>query len=248
MNVNYLSVVAESGGSTPSTLLDGLLGYWKLDETSGSTAYDSVGSNNATLGAGSSFVSSGKINYGIENTSTTTGYLVIPQATLMNKLTDEFTLSLWIKFDTLATDRGDDIDIFSSLSSGNTAIEILLAGSTNRIVAYIRSSGGSWHTTKGPIISDTTNWMHFVYMVKGQGVNPVIFINNVDVTSSSSALGFDIPNIDYAGGSFISNLNTWGSNHAIDGRFDELAMWDRFLTGDELAELYNLSNGNQYPF
>ena len=247
MNVNYLSVTASQGPAAGSTLLDNLLGYWKLDETSGSTSNDEVGSNDATLGAGCSFTSSGKINYGVDFTSSTTGVITVPQAVLMNQLTDKFTLSMWIKFDTLSSGLAYECDLFSSLSSGATAIEILMA-SNDRIIAYIRSSGGIWHSCNGPIITDTTNFMHFVYMVNGQGYPPKIYINNVDVTSSSANLSFNIPNIDNANGSFIGNLNNVGSQHAIDGRIDELAFWSRDLTSGEMAELYNSGSGNQYPF
>ena len=65
----------------------GLVGYWKLDETSGTTASDSAGSNNGTVN-GSTFTT-GKINNSLSFNGTS-DYVSIPR---MNY--DEITISAW---------------------------------------------------------------------------------------------------------------------------------------------------------
>jgi hypothetical protein len=80
------------GTAGASTLLNGLVGYWKFDETSGTNLADATaGSHNATLGSGT-VNQTGKIGKAV--TYNNTGYATIPYAAF-SSITDKETISFW---------------------------------------------------------------------------------------------------------------------------------------------------------
>ena len=79
--------------ATPSSSLVNLSDYWRFDEGFGMTAYDSVGTNNGTLGPGCSWTT-GVINGAISLNGTTGAYVSYPSG-LVSQLTN-FTVSAWV--------------------------------------------------------------------------------------------------------------------------------------------------------
>src|SRR3989338_5105623 len=72
---------------TRADIVTGLVSHWKMDETSGTTATDSVGTNTGTV-SGATFTA-GKIGNALSFNGTT-NYVSVPR---MNY--DEITLSAW---------------------------------------------------------------------------------------------------------------------------------------------------------
>ncbi|TDO25395.1 HYR domain-containing protein [Sediminibacterium goheungense] len=109
--------VCVGGSSTLSTQSNGLVGYWKMDEGSGSTVTDYSG-NNLTgyfrgnpswSNAASIPASSGSINMG---TGYNSNYIEVNDASVINTMQSKFTIEAWIKMDGTKTDntiidRGD---------------------------------------------------------------------------------------------------------------------------------------------
>src|SRR3954469_7043915 len=76
-----------------------ILHEWKLDETTGSFALDSVTSTNSTIG-GTSNWTSGKINNAFKTTGSTLGYVNAGNVAVSSS----FSLSFWVKPEDVSLD------------------------------------------------------------------------------------------------------------------------------------------------
>jgi len=89
-----IMVLLMGAGSTWADFTDGLVAYWRLDEGSGDTAYDSAGSNNGTLMNGPVWTT-GKINGALEFDGED-DYVDIADSDVFT-LNEAYTLSAWIR-------------------------------------------------------------------------------------------------------------------------------------------------------
>src|SRR4030095_11249083 len=72
--------------------------YWRLDETSGTSATDSTGGRTGTYTGGDTLNPTGALSDGADNagsTNGTTGYVAVPYAAALNPA--QFTLEAWAK-------------------------------------------------------------------------------------------------------------------------------------------------------
>src|SRR6056297_3157776 len=77
-------------------LATNLVSYWKFDETTGSTAYDNVASNDGSIN-NLSIDETGKINTAFEWADRTAArYVSIPSDSSLNYTNNTFTYSLWV--------------------------------------------------------------------------------------------------------------------------------------------------------
>jgi hypothetical protein len=218
-------------------LLEGLVAYWKLDETSGTTATDAT-SNGHTGEFDGSFPPtwiSGKINNGIMINGSPDGdqdsFLNVSGSDDFDFGAGDFTYAFWMK-------PGNTSGKYSPIntgypSAGSFLIEFTIADDT--VGLYI---GGSGAYLK-PVIITPGTWYHVVtrrigtqleMFFNGTSLDPVTFTGNVACPS-------------------ILRIGTFGSAQTIDGVMDEIGVWKGHgLTDAEIIKLYNEGDGLQYPF
>ena len=206
-------------------LINGLISYYKADVDGtflDETANDYDGTiNNATFDA------SGKINgcYDFNGSNASIAISGI-QAGLGNA----GTISLWVNTDDVA-----DGYMFEHFETNDRLYLIFTTGGNIRI-GYKSATA----TTTGLGLSVST-WYHIVLTWNGNNynlyVNDVAKLNKTD--SGASAWGTTNP---YQLG------KSWNNSNYLDGRVDELGIWDREITSGEITSLYNSGTGLQYPF
>lgn len=216
-----------------SKLTDNLVSYWKLDETSGNAA-DSVGSNTLT-NTGVVYNTSGKINNGAvfvdsENDKLTkSGPATVSGASSVagwiypTALSDAVTRLFWNSRS--PTDYGLDIQIYDSK------------------LRFDIGNGSSWLSNTDVTYDFVTNtWYHIVFAFAA--TNSVdIYINGVKVNTTAftgTPLICDANHDIYLG----SESSTTG----FDGTIDEVGLWSRQLTQNDVEILYNKGFGRTYPF
>jgi hypothetical protein len=238
--------------TTPVSLLNNLLSYWKLDESAGNMAADAVGSWPLSFVGSPTWSTSGKINNSIDFGTTSARYLEKTGVNSGNKNT--FTLAAWIYL----TDGSADAEYIMGMNSGETAIN---AGAAEVKLTLVTDNNLSaqYHTANGFVgpmqrISGTTIELNTWYHVAG-------VINNGDIALYINGVS---DNTNPVTNSLNSNLNfsngrvTVGQARLYDGAYiptrwfkgkiDEAAIWDRALTSDEVVSLYNNGSGLQHPF
>jgi hypothetical protein len=116
------------------------------------------------------------------------------------------------------------------------------------------------YEASSPIVSLVTpsnsisynQWCHGVVTVGSEGTH--IYINGNDQTltevqgtASSAAFFDDIKNIDSAVIGTSKRSNAYQSNRMFNGKIDEVRVYNRALSEDEVKQLYQTGEANQNP-
>lgn len=232
-------------GSTqpPSTLLDDLLAYWKLDDVSG-PAYDATSTTEgAVMRARNNayFLSAGVCNSGV-NFSPTDAMLYCTSTSLLNPTGDEYTISAWINYNLTGYDRTIFRGSLSSAPYNN--LHIYINSWANAISFAVETSTGSagYDDDTRPLSANT--WYHVVCVAPGIGGKPRIYLNDVSTESDQT----QTETLVHANGEYVIGNAYDGAGAQFGGNIDEIGVWDRVLTEAEIAELYNSGKGLSYPF
>lgn len=214
---------AAFGSSSDKWLSDGLVGYWKMDD-SGATAIDSSGNGHdgsvtsATVTDG--VYGNGKNFDGIDDIIT-----ISSQPTF----TSEVTVSAWVYW-----------------SAGNSAWGLI--GSPceepwyswglrpHQFVVRTSSNPGSLTTAGDSIVYD--EWEFLTGTYDGSYVK---FYRNGQLIQSTSGTG----SISYSGSYNVIDMGGWRSNadHWMDGKIDQVRIYNRVLSPKEVRDLYNRAPG-----
>ena len=210
--------------------------HWKFDEGTGSVAYDSSGSNNATV-HGASWTSSGKIG-GALSFDGSNDYVAVGVNENFTSLSS-YTVNAWVKFSAI----DDDEPVFS-LSDSSTSNSEWMQLNFNRNYNDIRSqgvynNGGSGFNTaeSQDNIITTSTWFNVAWVIDGN--NMYIYKDGVEVASS---LGIDPPKPSKINGidrivigarSRYTSLDMY-----FDGVMDEIVIWNRALDNNEISFVY----------
>lgn len=230
--------VFDPGPTARNGLLNALVAYWKLDETTG-TRNDSHSSNHLADN-GSVGYDTGKISNAAVFAAGK--YLSLDDNAALSAGDIDFTWSAWV----YATSKPAYFSrIISKRSAAtNACYDISWEVDIDRLAFAIFSSGGTFAITKattfGSLPLNTWCWLCAWHDSVGNTVN--IQINNGTV--NSVATGTVVPNNSTA--QFrIGDLQQTGSREWV-GRIDEVGFWKRVLSADDRTALYNAGAGLAY--
>ncbi len=212
--------------STEVTDLYGLVGYWKLDETSGTTAADStLNANNGTytggvmLNAAGPYPGSGAIAAEFDGNN---DYVSIPDnATL--KPTSALSVTGWVRGD--AWGAGSYVNIILRKGEGNPNNWQLSIADGNAALYLDDSDGGGVRSTT---TLNTGQWYHVAATWDGTQVK--IYVNGLLETTQvrSGTISTDTRPV-YLGGRSGTDL--------FDGRIDDVRLYNRALSPEEIAAM-----------
>lgn len=217
-------------------LTDNIISYWKFDESSGN-AIDSVGeANNGTLNTVTQNVA-GKINTAYDFTVNKTSYVDCGAADGTLDITgDDITLAAWIYHEGVDAQSW----VISKMGTGTGAYAMYVNGDDDLVFTGDTGTGWSGHT--GDAAVPINAWSFVVATYNGTWVNT--YVNGTTKGTPVARTG-----------NFISTAKTlkigwedaWNSQGFV-GKIDEVAVWDRALSDEEIVELYNDGDGLSYPF
>lgn len=222
-------------------LTDNLVGYWKLEETSG-TRYDvtsndhdltdenTVGSGTGKIGIAASFVRTNNEKLYISDS------LGIPN-------NGDITISAWFNLASLPAAASGKVYTIAGWSTTG-------AGNGYKNLAYGDYSGRKLFVQNNydnicqyAIVLSTGVWYHLAFsMSAATAYACVLYFNGVAIGSQKgggapiSSTMFSIGDEPYA-----------TANH-FDGLIDEVGCWNRVLSANEIAALYNNGLGLSWPF
>ncbi|MDB0031616.1 hypothetical protein N9E34_09120, partial [Opitutales bacterium] len=224
---NYSVVVSNDFGSVESgivtvqvsdALMNGLVGWWKFDETNGTLAIDSsVNGYHGNLFNGPTW-STGKID-GALSFDGVDDRVLIP----VPKPSFPFSFSIWIR------------------SNSNNPQGIIDTSPNNHNVLRIHPNGGSFEWwDESPIfnLNVTANqWQLIVIQINHTGTLRILtyYLNGNFIGSYSSqnnnTVGWTVP--------VLGDVNN-GSGGRYNGLLDDVRIYDRALSAAEVQALYNL--------
>ncbi len=226
-----------------------------LYNSSNGTQYQS-GSFGLTQSSLDSFGTSHGINVGgvtyttgkVGNSFTfngTNAYVNFPTNSWNSTVGTDFSISLWVKFTSTATQT-----IISNMSSPSinnwSGWEIRLI--SGRPIIHMWNNAGVAVGPQGSVIS-TNTWYHIVATRK-KGSRTRIYMNGsleqTDTTNTNdpSINGTYYPNIGHLQYASSGHWNYMANGSLIDS----VNLWNREISADEVTQLYNSGTGTQYPF
>jgi hypothetical protein len=221
-----------------SSLLNGLISYWKLDEYSNgsfpSTRMDSFGTNHLSDHINTNSIS-GKINNGaLFNGSV---WLEHDSNSSLSIGGTSFTIDFWLKADLF-----NNICIAKLTNTGIGEFQIGVMDPGKVYFELWKNVGVIGTVTSNTIANLSVSLQYIqVYYDKDLGKVGIIVNNGTPVESNTS----DIPSSTSV--SFtIGSRSDGGSKYR--GVVDEVGFYKRRLTIDETTSRYNSGNGLSYPF
>lgn len=218
-------------------ITDNLVVYWPLEESTG-TRLDLQGSNDLT-DVDSVGVAAGKVGLAADFT---TGYLTASNSSDLQLGGTDFTISLWAKFVTFGS---FSTTLVSKRDTGNTAYEwwIDARDGSPDYLRFIVFSGGTPYIVGAQGSTDATTgvWYHIVARWNNTTKLQELIINDgTPVTATRTGVTIN-NNTDPV---WLGQAQHGGSITKHNGRTDEVAIWKRVLTDEEVTWLYNSGYGN----
>jgi RHS repeat-associated protein len=237
-----------TGSDYPSAVLDsGPQSYWRLDETSGTSAAGSVLANesadnatytNVSLNATRSPLAGEPSSVGAVSFDGTNAYARIPAS-----LGDDgavMSVSLW--FDTGSANDvllSQSADPITDSSSTNPYTPILYVGADGKLRAGFAGTGTPLSSTSAV---DNSTWHNVV--LTSTGSQETLWIDDSQVASTSVTVTPFVEPYMYLGAGFLGGSNPDEANAGktpaasfYSGALSDAAIWDRALTGGELSTL-----------
>lgn len=217
-----------SASVASAQLTKGLALYLEFDETSGDVVKDSSGNKNDGKIIGTTVKRvSGKFGGGVEIDATQGNYVQVPNSPSLNP-TDEITITVWLNLAEAGGNRrilqkgtpGSDDQYRLLLEGGGTFFRIHIRGLTP--VDRIQTTG----------LFSLNEWHHAAGVYDGKKMR--IYLDGKE-TASADATG-KIPVVD--GPMFIGTK--WQNAPSGDywkGKMDEVMVFSRALSADEIAKL-----------
>lgn len=226
------------GGSNPPKCDQTCVGWWKLDEKSGTAAADASGKQrNNLLDVNTVTSTTGKVGNAAQFTATNSEYLSLEDNANLSTGNIDFTVAAWVYMDSKS-----GYNIFVSRESGGSSsadreYNVFYNPATDRFIFSLFGSSRidvSANTFGSP---STGTWYYVVAWHDAAADTVNIQINDGTVDSVST------------GGVAPSDTNRpfrigeTDSAYYMDGRIDEVGFWKRVLASGERSTLYNSGNG-----
>jgi len=206
----------------PDSMGEGLVGWWKLDETSGKDAEDSSGNGN-----------DGRLNnmLGDEWTTGNVGgclafdgnndYVDCGDDESLN-LTDQITLSAWVWHDAFITGQ---VERYVTVKS---EIAVIRKESDERLHFYVNTDGSLRHLWSGDVLMEGY-WYH----VAGtwDGITQRLYLDGVEIDNQTPG--------GVLGGTF-SGVELCSPTESLNGLLDDVRIYNRALSAGEIASLANI--------
>lgn len=212
----------EKHASWTTSLNVDLIAYFKLNETSGTTSIDSIGTFNLTESGTSSTPNHAGIINGSWDFNTNNDFLVssINTGIVGNNAR---TISGWVNPDSIATGQ------LMGIGFGSDNDEFAL-GWNSTLGIYLTAFGAN--DLQGNGVMNVSNWS--MLTVTYDGSNLSLWFNGAYDSSKTATLTTINEKIR------ISTRESWGTG--ANAKIDEVSIWNRSLTSSEITQLYNDGN------
>jgi Concanavalin A-like lectin/glucanases superfamily len=228
-------------GKGVDDVLNGLVAWWKLDETSGAAADDAVGANDGTLQNGPVWTTDGRVNGGL-NFDGTNDYVSVADAGAFTPTTSGFSTSAWVYFRSLEVSgsqtRGSIVNKMHPACSGQWEWGLYAyagnsSGNAPLTFATMTSAGSDLSVAADTVNLTFNRWYHVAGTVDANGVARLYVDGTLVATGPSAA--FPTNTIQPVNiGKHCGSGNQWEHN----GFIDDVRIYNRTLSAAEVMKIY----------
>jgi len=223
---------------------EGLVSCWEFDETEGTTAYDAHNSYNG-INYNAIINQPGRIDKCYDYDGTTSYVRVSTDDFDFNPLTESYTISFWIKSSDPShiTDRPCLITYWNYMSGFPYPFKFQVEPATDGDLGGVVYNGDYVIKVFVPGGHIWDGSWHLVVMVNNHTTGKVyIYSDDADLEDSNS-ITFETYTPRYNNYLLIGAASL---SRYYDGKIDQIAIWNRALTEDQISALYNSGNGKPY--
>jgi len=227
--------LGENSGGGGGFLLSSssLVGWWELDEGSGTTANDSSGSGNTGTLTDGPIWTNGVAGFALKFDGTN-DYVNVAHASSID-MTGPFTVSTFARFDSLSSPNGWEAGLVAKGATETEWARYALAFSGNDGSIFLYSGDGyspqSITSTQKVVVA---RWYHLVGLLRGTGANQAeIWIDGVKTGEGT----LNYPS-SHSGDLYIGRWRAPDFN--FNGRLDDVRLYDYAISSNDVAALYNL--------
>jgi hypothetical protein len=211
-------------------ILRSIIHRWRFDEGTGSSVEDSIGSNNGTVGGGTSWGEGQVGTYsgdfdGVDSVVVCSG---------VANMTENYSATAWIKTTTSAEGAIIGKNVLGDRSW------VLMVTSGGKALAALQLAGGGVVGTLITSTSDvnTGDWIHVAFTRAGDVIK--LYIDGVleDSSSDSKALFNDSTTGDFQ----IGRQEPSGTTRYFNGLIDDVRIYNEPLTDEEVLYLATRAN------
>lgn len=238
------TVLTRPGGGEPaSPLLDDLVAYWNLDESSNGSApvarADSVAGlsltdNNTVPSA------TGLLGNAISLDGTVNEYVYHADEALLSVGDRDFTLAAWAN-PTNFTGGGKPV-VGKMGDASNVEYCLRFAQTTGNLELIYSADGANILSRSTDNAGSTAAWNLCLFWYDAAANTVNVQLNNSTVASASLSGG-----VFNGNSQFVLGKQVYG-NLRLTGLVDEVGVWARVLTSDERTSLWNGGAGVTHPF
>lgn len=216
------------------------LAYWRMEETSGTTAADSSGHSysatysNVTLGSAGRYSLCGIFDGATSFLNTfSTAF-----RTALSKT--EWSISIWIKVASSGVWTDGTARSLANFQADSSNKFQINRSTTNNLINFLYNAGG---TSKSTLLNlnATTDWVHICFTCSVTNDRLSIYVNGVLVGSPISGLG------TFSGTLLTTQMCIGATNTAASGPFsgtiDEVSIFSREITYAEAKILADIGGG-----
>ncbi|MDD5688231.1 MAG: LamG domain-containing protein [Elusimicrobia bacterium] len=221
-----------------STPVAGLVGYWKFDEGTGTIANDSSGNGNKGTISGCNWVE-GKVKSALEFNGTN-AYVNCGNGASLN-LTDSMTISAWVKVPELLPQNGIG-PIIGKKHLGGTTFGYWLAASEYGIITLSVSNGTVSDSGQSSTKLAANVWQMLTATFSSGKINYYyngVLFDSDNISASITTISSGSENLAIGASSAMDA----GGPYFFKGIIDEVKLYNRALSADEIKAEYNAVAG-----
>jgi hypothetical protein len=228
------------GVGMDDTLALGLGGYWKLDEGTGTSTTDSSTNGNTGTLSGSPAWATGQIGASIDFDGAD-DYVTVPDAPSLDLGSGDLTVTAWIKATANRADWRDIAEKVAPATYTGFFFQINANSNVNCDIGTEAVGGGSilFNENDSAVLScgsqvvDDGAWHHVTFV--RNGTQRTIY---VDAAVDMAGTNGSVPNLNNAEALTIGRLSVAPIGQYFDGQIDEVRIYSRALSIDEVWRLY----------
>jgi hypothetical protein len=213
----------------------GLIGWWKLDEASGTSAYDSSGNAiTGTLVNTPAWVA-GKINNALNFDKASYRHVTLASNAALAMASGSFTFAAWINPTAFDTDAWHGI--IGCASAQGASYGIADSGGTSRRIKLTRVNSVDFAT--GTQAISTGSWQHVAVVMDRARTSLTYYLNGVaDIVAYSTEV------FDAGIQSNRIGCRYQSGDQPFDGQIDDVRIYNRALSADDITALYAVTAPN----
>lgn len=233
-----LGAPKDASAGFPSSLSEGLVGYWKMDESSWtndcstSTVIDYSGNGNhgksCPSGSGSQPTTGKFGNAG--NFDGTDDYVLISHSNSLY-LTDAVSIVGWFRW------NGTGEQAIISKTKDTSVKDYDISTANGKLTVWYESTGYDQYISSNSSLSSSV-WTHFVVVFDNRSSGKIYINGALDKSFSSAELRGVTTQPHYIGKRGTGYLNAW-----FNGLIDEVRIYNRALSPAEVRALYEWAPG-----